>query len=79
MTEKIRASKEEIMNSAEFLTGFSQNKNYQDNLQTLINYIADITNVMLEYKEMTEKLTKILDQLGKMAKNVPQDHKKKVR
>lgn len=79
MINKLRATKEEIMTSAEFLSAFNENKEYQKNLQTLIDYIADITNVMLEYKEMTEKLTEVLNQLGKMANAMPQDHKKKVR
>ena len=78
---KLKHDKEEVLEATKFLYTFSQDKEYQENMKILVDYITDITNSMLEYKNIAETQSRNIklftEKLDKMLPKKPQDHKRK--
>lgn len=72
----MRHNKDDIMMTAQFLYGFSSNNNYRDHLRKMIEYVEDVTNLMLQYKQVAEDSSTTLEKLVMQIKNLPQDHKR---
>ena len=53
---ELSTTKDELLEAVRQLYAFSENENYQENLDTLTSYISDITNAMLQYKKMLDNV-----------------------
>ena len=53
---ELSTTKDELLEAVRQLYAFSEDGNYQENLDTLTSYISDITNAMLQYKKMLDNI-----------------------
>lgn len=71
----MRYNKDDIMKTMRFLYTFNNGEEYRNNLKILINYIEDVTNLMIRYKEVAESssntLTAVAHKMDALMKSAP--------
>ena len=69
----MRHDKEAIFQVMKDLYTFSSDSNYQSNLKKMVEYIEDLTNLMLRYKQVAEQSSKTLSEIVTQVKTAMEE------